>query len=442
MQPLLRRTTTPTSTAASTCSASAPPRPTRRPASRCSASSTPPTRARSSSSAAPPRASTWSPRPTAASTSGAGDEIVISAHGAPLQHRPLADALRGDGRASCASCRSTTTASCCSTSTRSCSTPRTQLVVGGPRVQRAGHDQPGAARSSSWPTPRRAGAGRRRPGGAAPAGRRAASWTATSTPSPATSCTARPASACCTARPALLEAMPPYQGGGDMIRSVTFEKTTYNDLPYKFEAGTPNIAGAIGLGAALDYLNGIGLEAVAAHEHELLAYATEALAAIPGLRLIGTAPRQGERPVVRAGRRPSARHRHDARPGRHRRPHRPPLLPAGDGPLRRAGHGARLVRLLQHARGDRRPGAGASHKVKEMFALMSDLRELYQEVILDHNKRPRNFRVLDRRRPPRRGLQPALRRPGDRLPEAGRRRGQRRQLPGHRLRHLDGVGVA
>jgi cysteine desulfurase / selenocysteine lyase len=87
----------------------------------------------------------------------------------------------------------------------------------------------------------------------------------------------------------LLEAMPPFQGGGDMISSVTFEKTTYNVLPYKFEAGTPNIAGGIGLGAAIDYLNGIGLEAIAAYESELLAYATERLAAISGLRIIGTA---------------------------------------------------------------------------------------------------------------------------------------------------------
>jgi cysteine desulfurase/selenocysteine lyase len=87
----------------------------------------------------------------------------------------------------------------------------------------------------------------------------------------------------------LLNAMPPYQGGGDMIRTVTFEKTTYNDLPYKFEAGTPNIAGGIGLGAAIDYVNGIGLDKIAAYEHELLVYGTEALSDIPGLRLIGTA---------------------------------------------------------------------------------------------------------------------------------------------------------
>jgi cysteine desulfurase/selenocysteine lyase len=87
----------------------------------------------------------------------------------------------------------------------------------------------------------------------------------------------------------LLNAMPPYQGGGDMIKSVTFEKTIYNDLPYKFEAGTPNIAGGIGLGAAFDYVTRIGLDKIAAYEHELLVYGTEALSRIPGLRLIGTA---------------------------------------------------------------------------------------------------------------------------------------------------------
>ncbi|MEO8167719.1 MAG: cysteine desulfurase [bacterium] len=88
---------------------------------------------------------------------------------------------------------------------------------------------------------------------------------------------------------ALLEKMPPYQGGGDMIKSVTFEKTIYNDLPYKFEAGTPNIAGGIGLGAAIDYMNGMDLAAVAAYEHELLEYGTRKLSEIPGLKIIGTA---------------------------------------------------------------------------------------------------------------------------------------------------------
>ncbi len=87
----------------------------------------------------------------------------------------------------------------------------------------------------------------------------------------------------------LLEAMPPWQGGGDMIRSVTFEKTLYNDLPYKFEAGTPHIAGAVGLGVAIDYVTGVGLDEIAAYEHELLVYATERLSRIEGLRLVGTA---------------------------------------------------------------------------------------------------------------------------------------------------------
>ncbi|MHB8874534.1 MAG: SufS family cysteine desulfurase [Myxococcaceae bacterium] len=90
-------------------------------------------------------------------------------------------------------------------------------------------------------------------------------------------------------RQELLEAMPPYQGGGDMIRSVTFEKTTYNELPYKFEAGTPHIAGVIGLGEAIDWVNAAGLARIAAYEHELLAYGTEALSGVPGLRLVGTA---------------------------------------------------------------------------------------------------------------------------------------------------------
>jgi cysteine desulfurase/selenocysteine lyase len=87
-----------------------------------------------------------------------------------------------------------------------------------------------------------------------------------------------------------LEAMPPYQGGGDMIASVTFEKTTYNVLPYKFEAGTPNIAGAIGLAAATDYVKSLGWDAIATHERDLLEYGTQALSSVPGLRLIGTAP--------------------------------------------------------------------------------------------------------------------------------------------------------
>jgi cysteine desulfurase/selenocysteine lyase len=88
---------------------------------------------------------------------------------------------------------------------------------------------------------------------------------------------------------ALLDAMPPYQGGGDMISSVTFEKTAYNKLPHKFEAGTPDMAGVAGLKAAIEYMNGIGIARIAAREHDLLEYATEVVGALPGVRLIGTA---------------------------------------------------------------------------------------------------------------------------------------------------------
>jgi cysteine desulfurase/selenocysteine lyase len=90
-------------------------------------------------------------------------------------------------------------------------------------------------------------------------------------------------------REALLEKMPPYQGGGDMIASVTFEKTIYNRLPFRFEAGTPNIAGVVGLGAAIDYLTEIGLEAISAYEEELLDYGTERLRSVPGLTIVGEA---------------------------------------------------------------------------------------------------------------------------------------------------------
>jgi cysteine desulfurase/selenocysteine lyase len=91
------------------------------------------------------------------------------------------------------------------------------------------------------------------------------------------------------AKEALLENMPPYQGGGDMILEVKFDGTTYNELPYKFEAGTPNISGAVGLGAAVDYLQSLGMEHLARHENQLVAYLTEQLSSVDGIRLIGTA---------------------------------------------------------------------------------------------------------------------------------------------------------
>ncbi len=91
-------------------------------------------------------------------------------------------------------------------------------------------------------------------------------------------------------RESLLEAMPPWQGGGDMILTVSFEKTTYNELPFKFEAGTPNISGAIGLGAAIDYIASLGIDHIHAHEQRLLQVATEKLLRVPGLTIVGTAP--------------------------------------------------------------------------------------------------------------------------------------------------------
>lgn len=93
-------------------------------------------------------------------------------------------------------------------------------------------------------------------------------------------------------RPSLLEAMPPYQGGGDMIASVTFEKTHYNVVPYKFEAGTPNIAGVAGFGAAIDYLSSIDRAAALAHEEDVLAYATERVGEISNVRIVGNARRK------------------------------------------------------------------------------------------------------------------------------------------------------
>ena len=147
-----------------------------------------------------------------------------------------------------------------------------------------------------------------------------------------------------------LESLPPYQGGGDMIRSVTFEKTTYNVLPYKYEAGTPNVAGSVGLGAAIDYLQSVGVKNVTSYEDDLLAYAMERLIEVPRLRFIGTAKaRAGLASFVMEG-----FHPHDVgtildqegvavRTGHHcaQPPH---------GPFPGAGHRACLFRLLQYTR--------------------------------------------------------------------------------------------
>ena len=139
-------------------------------------------------------------------------------------------------------------------------------------------------------------------------------------------------------REELLEQMPPYQAGGEMIRSVTFEKTLYNVLPHKFEAGTPNIAGSIGLGAAIDYVDSLGMEQIAAYEKELLDYGTDCLSRIGGLKLIGTAREKGGILVLYPRRHSSPRHwDHPGLPG-HCHPHRPPLRPTCHAAVRHSGH--------------------------------------------------------------------------------------------------------
>ena len=146
----------------------------------------------------------------------------------------------------------------------------------------------------------------------------------------------------------LLERMQPFKGGGDMILSVTFEKTTYNTIPHKFEAGTPPIAAAVGMGAAVDYLSAIGMDAIAAHEHELARLRDRADEQDEGRAHHRHRRAQGVGAVVHDRRRASARRRHAAQPGRHRGSHRAPLRAAGDAAVPRAGDLARVVRALQH----------------------------------------------------------------------------------------------
>ena len=206
---------------------------------------------------------------------------------------------------------------------------------------------------------------------------------------------------------ALLEAMPPYQGGGDMIRSVTFEKTTYNELPYKFEAGTPDIAGVIGLGAAIDYLDQIGMDNIAAYEHDLLAYGTRALESIPGLRLIGTArEKAGVLSFVIEG-----VHPHDigtmldrqgiaVRTGHHCA--QPVMERFGIPATTRAS-----LAFYNTSGRNRRAGGGHPQGQGDLRSMIDDL---YQEIILDHSKRPRNCQLHGGRESQGRGLQSAVRR--------------------------------
>ena len=167
-------------------------------------------------------------------------------------------------------------------------------------------------------------------------------------------------------RAELLNALPPWRGGGEMIKEVTFEKTTYNDLPFKYEAGTPNIEGAIALAAAFDFVNGIGLAAIHEHEQAIIRSAAEALSAIPGHPLLRPRRPRGRAFLQHRGR-PPLRSRHADGPNGRRRPHRPPLLPAADGALRHHRHRARLLRALQHASTTSKPSPRPPTKAVSML---------------------------------------------------------------------------
>ena len=166
----------------------------------------------------------------------------------------------------------------------------------------------------------------------------------------------------------LLREMPPFLGGGSMIRKVTKEGTTYADPPARFEAGTPAIAQAIGMASALRWLDGVGMEAVLEHEREITDYALGAVAEVPGLRVFGPprGSRAGRAGLLRARGGPCPRRLRDPRSPRRRRARRPPLRAAADGPLRDRGDGAGQLRRLHDDRGDRPPGRGPPRRAASL----------------------------------------------------------------------------
>ena len=182
------------------------------------------------------------------------------------------------------------------------------------------------------------------------------------------------------AKEELLEVMPPWQGGGSMIRNVTFEETTYADPPAKFEAGTPNIGDAVGLGAALDYVKRLGLPNIARHEHELLEYATGLLSAIKGLRIVGTAREKVGRDFVRPAESPHGGYRPGAGPGGHRRAGRPSLRPADHAAVWCRIDRAAFVLALQY-QGGNRPAGGRGPKVIDSIDFVDWLRARVPQLV-------------------------------------------------------------
>ena len=195
-------------------------------------------------------------------------------------------------------------------------------------------------------------------------------------------------------RAELLEAMQPFNLGGEMIRSVGLDRTTFNEIPYKFEAGTPAIAEAVGFGAAIDYIGEIGLPAIEQHEHELMVYAMGRLGELDWVRLFGPPRRaSGRDRLVRRQRHPSPRRRADPRLGGRRRARRAPLHAAAHGPARSRGDDACELLPLLDPRGGRPAGRRAPQGEEE--PRMSEFEQLYREVILDHYRTPRNHGLLD-----------------------------------------------
>ena len=159
---------------------------------------------------------------------------------------------------------------------------------------------------------------------------------------------------------ALLEQLPPYQGGGEMIARVTFEHTTFERLPFKFEAGTPDYVGTHGLAAAIDYVEAVGLDRIAAHEEVLTRHAMARMAEIDQMQFYGTVPGKTSDRFVQCGADPSDGLGHLARPPRFCDPHRPPLRTTAHGALWSGGHGARFVCALQHRGRNRSFHGGAA----------------------------------------------------------------------------------
>ena len=368
---------------------------------------------------------------------------------APLEHRAVADALRARrARGSRVAPIDDARRAVDLDEFERLLTPRTRIVVGRPRLERARHGQSRSRRDRRSSRTRRgvpvlvdgAQAAPRMPVDVQELG---CDFYALLRPQDL-----RPdrASASSTAEAELLEAMPPYQGGGDMIRSVTFEKTTYNALPYKFEAGTPNIAGGDRASAPRSTTSpAIGLERDRAPTRTSCSTTRpSALTRDPGPARRRHGARKGRRPLVRARRRPPARHRHGARPRGHRGPHRPPLRAAGHGPLRRA-------------RRRRAPRSASTTRASEVDALVAGDPQSHRRCSAEHDRRPARPLPGSHPRPqqaaaelPRAAAAPNRKAEGynplcgDRetvFLDARRRRRQGRQLPGRGLRDLDGLGV-